>query len=168
MLHATRPHLAASAARPSPDRELVDIADYVSDRRVASDAAYTTARHCLMDSLGCAFLALDFAPAAALENLENLREDFAVYSDYGFYDAVNVDTGEVAEYYLALDQGMIMLAIGNYLRNDRLQFYFSHGEVEQAMRPLMAMEQFGAGVNGDGASVSALTWQPLQAALPVR
>jgi hypothetical protein len=106
-----------------------------------------------------AFLALDFAPAAALENLANLQADFDVYTDYGFYDAVNVDTGEVAEYYLALDQGMIMLAVGNYLRNDRLQHYFSHGAVEQAMRPLMAMEEFTAGVNGDGASLSALPWE---------
>jgi hypothetical protein len=90
------------------------------------------------------FLALEFAPEAALENLDNLAEDFAVYTELGFYDAVNVDTGQVAEYYLALDQGMIMLAIGNYLRNDRLQDYFSRGAVQEAMQPLMAMEEFTA------------------------
>jgi 2-methylcitrate dehydratase len=54
-------HQAASAERPPPDRELVDIARYVSDYQITSDAAYTTARHCLMDALGCAFLALRFA-----------------------------------------------------------------------------------------------------------
>jgi hypothetical protein len=114
------------------------------------------------------FLALDFAPQAALENLANLGEDFAIYTDYGFYDAVNVDTGELAESYLALDQGMIMLAVGNYLRNDRLQHYFVHGEVEQAMRPLMAMEEFTAGANGDGALFSSLDWARLQDATVLR
>ncbi len=109
------------------------------------------------------FLALDFAPAAALENLQNLREDFDVYTELGFYDAVNVDTGEVSHYYLALDQGMIMAALGNYLRNDRLQHYFTRGEIEQAIRPLLAMEQFTAGVSGDGAMTmmpQPAAWQP--------
>jgi hypothetical protein len=90
------------------------------------------------------FLALDFAPDAVLENLQNLRRDFDVYGAYGFYDSVNVDTGEVAGAYLALDQGMIMLAIANALRNDRMQHYFVHGEIEQAIRPLLAMESFTA------------------------
>jgi hypothetical protein len=94
-----------------------------------------------------AFLALDFAPRAALLNLQNLREDFDVYGDWGFWDAVNVDTGEVAYYVLALDQGMIMAALGNALRNDRLQEYFVKGEIEQAIEPLMEMEEFTAGVS---------------------
>ena len=72
---------------------------------------------------------LEFAPEEALANLEKLRNDFDVYTELGFYDAVNVNTGEVSPYYLALDQGMIMAALGNYLRNDRLEHYFTHGEV---------------------------------------
>ncbi|MBE2197508.1 MAG: hypothetical protein IAE79_02785, partial [Anaerolinea sp.] len=102
-------------------------------------------------------------PVYALENLQNLREDFDVYTELGFYDAVNVETGEVAQYYLALDQGMIMAALGNYLRNDRLQHYFTHGEIEQAIRPLLAMEQFTAGVSGAGATTlmpQPGAWQP--------
>jgi hypothetical protein len=91
------------------------------------------------------FLALDFAPQAALENLKNLREDFDVYGDLGFYDAVNVETGEVSRYHLALDQGMIMAAIANSLRYDLLQHYFTWGEVEQAIQPIMALEVFTAG-----------------------
>jgi len=46
--------------RPAPDRELVAIADYVADQRIESDVAFDTARHCLMDSLGCAILALKY------------------------------------------------------------------------------------------------------------
>jgi hypothetical protein len=92
-----------------------------------------------------AFLALDYAPDAALENLANLRSDFDAYGSGGFYDAINVGTGEVSRYYLALDQGMIMAAIANELRNDRLQHYFTRGPVENAIRPLLAMEEFTAG-----------------------
>jgi hypothetical protein len=91
------------------------------------------------------FLALRYAPHAALENLANLQADFDIYGPFGFWDAVNVDTGEVAYYVLALDQGMVMAALGNALRNDRLRHYFSHGEVERAVRPLIAMEEFTAG-----------------------
>jgi 2-methylcitrate dehydratase len=46
--------------RPAPDRELTDIARYVCDYRIDSDEAFDTARHCLMDSLACALLALDY------------------------------------------------------------------------------------------------------------
>jgi 2-methylcitrate dehydratase len=46
--------------RPQPDKELVDIANYVMDYQVASDLAYDTARFCLMDSLGCAMLAMQY------------------------------------------------------------------------------------------------------------
>jgi 2-methylcitrate dehydratase len=46
--------------RPAPDPELVAIATYVSAGAAASAEAFETARHCLMDSLGCAMLALQF------------------------------------------------------------------------------------------------------------
>jgi hypothetical protein len=91
------------------------------------------------------FLALPYARRAALENLANLRRDFDVYGEGGFFDAVNVDTGQVSRYWLALDQGMIMAAIANELTGDRLQRYFTRGAVEKAIRPLLAMEEFTAG-----------------------
>ena len=46
--------------RPDPDQFLVDIADYVNDFEIDSEEAYTTARYCLMDTLGCGLLALRF------------------------------------------------------------------------------------------------------------
>ena len=49
-----------SAERPAPDELLTLIADYVADRAIDSAEAYDTARLCLMDSLGCMFLALEF------------------------------------------------------------------------------------------------------------
>ena len=53
-------HVADSAVRPDPDQELVAIANYVADYVIDSDEAYDTARNCLMDTLGCGFLALRF------------------------------------------------------------------------------------------------------------
>src|SRR6056297_3034524 len=49
-----------SAKRPDPDQVLVDIADYVTGYEIDSDAAYDTARYCLMDTLGCGFLAMAY------------------------------------------------------------------------------------------------------------
>ena len=46
--------------RPQPDQVLIDIADYVCNYEILSNEAYDTARSCLMDTLGCGFLALKF------------------------------------------------------------------------------------------------------------
>ncbi|KZN67568.1 bifunctional 2-methylcitrate dehydratase/aconitate hydratase [Pseudoalteromonas luteoviolacea] len=48
------------ANRPDYDQEIQDIADYVINYKVESQEALDTARNCLMDSLGCGFLALRF------------------------------------------------------------------------------------------------------------
>lgn len=47
--------------KPDYDQELQAIADYVLSYKVTSDEAFETARLCLMDTLGCGILALDFA-----------------------------------------------------------------------------------------------------------
>ena len=81
-----------------------------------------------------------------MANLAALEADFpGLYGRGGFKDAVNVATGRIADRYLALDQGMIMASIANALRNDRLQHYFTRGEIEGAMKPLIEMEEFTAG-----------------------
>jgi len=91
------------------------------------------------------FLALDFAPEASLANIEKLSQDFDIYGAWGFWDAVNVATGQVSRSVLALDQGMIMMALGNALCHNRPQRYFADGIVEAAIRPLLAPEEFTAG-----------------------
>ncbi|HXY61535.1 MAG TPA: MmgE/PrpD family protein, partial [Nitrospirota bacterium] len=52
--------------RPGPDKVLVDIADYVCDYEITSDEAYTTARSCLMDTLGCGLEALGYPACTKL------------------------------------------------------------------------------------------------------
>jgi 2-methylcitrate dehydratase len=49
-----------SAERPAFDPALTTIAEYARDFRVTSQAAYDTARYCLMDTLACGFLALKY------------------------------------------------------------------------------------------------------------
>ncbi len=46
--------------RPDYDQEIQDIVDYVINYEVTSDLALETARHCLMDTIGCGLLALRF------------------------------------------------------------------------------------------------------------
>jgi 2-methylcitrate dehydratase len=52
--------------RAAPDALLVDIADYMVQYDIQSDIAYATARYCLMDSLGCAILALQYPACTKL------------------------------------------------------------------------------------------------------
>ena len=96
-----------------------------------------------------AFLALRYAPAATLANLRGLADDFpGLYTDLGFRDSVNVQTGAVSDSYLALDQGMIMGAIANELGDDVLRRSFVGPDVDGAIRPLIEIERFGAKPRG--------------------
>ncbi len=60
MFHVEACNMTDLNVRPEPDQEMVDIADYVVNHQITSEEAYNTARLCLMDSLGCAILALRF------------------------------------------------------------------------------------------------------------
>jgi len=55
-----------SNVRPKPDQVLKLIADYATKYEVKSDAAYETARYCLMDTLGCGFEALEYPACTKL------------------------------------------------------------------------------------------------------
>jgi 2-methylcitrate dehydratase len=53
-------HDLRSAERPEPDALLEAIASYARDFSIQSDAAYDTARYCLMDTLACGLQALKY------------------------------------------------------------------------------------------------------------
>jgi Ca2+-binding RTX toxin-like protein len=96
-----------------------------------------------------AFLGLRFAPAATRSNLSALEDDFTgLYTDLGFLDSVNVDTGVVSDAYLSLDQGMIMAALTNALGNDALRKAFATEQMKRALRPVIAVEEFNARPRG--------------------
>jgi 2-methylcitrate dehydratase len=52
--------------RPAPDKVLTDIADYALSFKVESDLAYSTARFCLIDTLGCGLEALEYPACTKL------------------------------------------------------------------------------------------------------
>ena len=52
--------------RPPYDQVLVDIADYVCSYTIESELAYTTARNCLIDTLGCGLEALEYPACTKL------------------------------------------------------------------------------------------------------
>ena len=55
-----------SNERPAPDKVLIDIADYALSYEIESDLAYTTARNCLIDTLGCGLEALEYPACTKL------------------------------------------------------------------------------------------------------
>lgn len=69
-------HTADVNDRPDYDPELQTLADYVLNFRAPSEEALTTARYCLMDTLGCGLLALRFP--ACTKHLGPLVEETTV------------------------------------------------------------------------------------------
>jgi hypothetical protein len=80
-----------------------------------------------------------------LANLAKLEQDFEIYDQWGFRDSVNVTSGVVSNYYLSLDQGIIMAAIGNELGHDMLRRAFATPDFKRALRPVISIEEFSAG-----------------------
>ena len=55
-----------SNERPAPDKVLIDIADYALGYEIKSELAYSTARACLIDTLGCGLEALEYPACTKL------------------------------------------------------------------------------------------------------
>src|SRR2546428_7281133 len=55
-----------SNVRPERDKVLVDVGDCVVKYKVTSKEAYETARHCLIDTLGCGLEALSYPACTKL------------------------------------------------------------------------------------------------------
>ncbi len=90
------------------------------------------------------FLAMMHEPRQAFVNLVRIQDRLHAYGPGGFYDAVAVRSGTIAKRYLSLDQSMIMGALGNVLAGQVVRANFATAPVERVLRPLLAMEQFGA------------------------
>jgi hypothetical protein len=89
-----------------------------------------------------AALALAEFPTQALADLRRLAERYDVYGSYGFYDAVDPQTGRVAYKYLTLDQSMIFLALANHLADHAVQKRFAADPIMQRVIPMLAAENF--------------------------
>lgn len=87
------------------------------------------------------FLALEYAPIEAKKNIKALLA-LDCYGKYGFYDSVNVKSGQVAKAYLALDQGMILTSIANYMKHGVIRNYFHHDPIGRNPEELLRKEEF--------------------------
>jgi Putative glucoamylase/Protein of unknown function (DUF3131) len=93
-----------------------------------------------------AFLAMQYEPLQAYDNLVKIERELKAYGEGGFYDAVAVKSGLIAKRYLSLDQAMVLGSIGNVFCDNVIRRHFIKGEVQSKIRPLIGMEEFGAGV----------------------
>jgi hypothetical protein len=89
-----------------------------------------------------AFLGLRYAPEATRADLARLAAMPDMYGKWGFRDSVNVQTRQVSDAYLSLDQGMIMASLGNALGDDVLRRAFAGREEERALKPVIGVEEF--------------------------
>ncbi|MCM8774908.1 MAG: DUF3131 domain-containing protein [Candidatus Omnitrophica bacterium] len=87
------------------------------------------------------FLALDTLPMQAIDNIRRFLK-FDSYGEYGFYDSVNVRTKKVNAQYLALDQGMSLIAICNYLKNGSIKERFHADPIGKKPEHLLKGESF--------------------------
>ncbi len=114
-------------------------------------------------------LALSTFPTEALANLRRLIDHYDIYGEYGFYDAVDPLSEQVAYRYLALDQGMILIAIANHLTGGVVQKHFAADPIGRKVLPLLALETFfgpeGAGPGCDQPPPAATTDVNAEAAL---
>jgi hypothetical protein len=82
--------------------------------------------------------ALSSFPYTPDESMEALKFFYYIYGDklwgnYGFYDAFNITEGWVANSYLAIDQGPIIIMIENYRTGLLWDLFMSAPEVQTAM-----------------------------------
>lgn len=95
-----------------------------------------------------AFLALMHERDEAFANLVRIEDELDAYGPGGFLDAVATRSGTLARRHLSLDQAMVLGSIGNVLGRDIVRRAFSTREVERALRPVIGVEEFGAGLAG--------------------
>ena len=89
------------------------------------------------------FLALEIVPEKAVSNLRSfLRVYPDIYGEYGFYDSVDIKTGEVSKKYLCLDQAMILVALNNYLNGGIIRNRFHNDEIGRRAEYLLGIEEF--------------------------
>ena len=87
-------------------------------------------------------LALAVTPESAVANLRALAGTYDIYGDFGFYDAVDPRSGEVAYKYLTLDQSMLFIAIANYLDHGKIPQRLASDAILQQVLPMIGMEEF--------------------------
>jgi hypothetical protein len=88
-------------------------------------------------------LALAATPGPAIKNLRTLAERYpASYGAWGFYDALDPKSGQIALSYLSLDQAMLLVAIANHLADHVVQRAFAADPIAARALPILADDRF--------------------------
>jgi len=87
-------------------------------------------------------LALGVAPAEAAAELRQLAARYDSYGEYGFYDAVDPRSGQVAHAYLALDQAMTFISAANYLKDGCIRRRFAADPIAARALAVIGEERF--------------------------
>lgn len=93
------------------------------------------------------FLALEFNPEEALNNIKKLDKKYKAFSnELGFCDAVNPRKREIHRAYLTLDNAMIMLSIDNYVNNGLIRNRFHSHPWIKRVEGLLKDERMEVGI----------------------
>jgi len=87
-------------------------------------------------------LALPFMPDEVINNIKTMLRLYDIYGEYGLYDSVDVDSGEVSYRYLCLDQGMILIQINNYINNGMMRRRFHNDPIAKRVVDIIKIEEF--------------------------
>jgi len=89
------------------------------------------------------FLALLVSPEEAIRNLRKILELYPeIYGEYGFYDSINLSSGELTKKYLLLNQAMSFIALNNYLNNNIIPKRIEKSEFGKKIKCLLKAEKF--------------------------
>jgi hypothetical protein len=86
-----------------------------------------------------ALLAVD--EKTVMSNLRSLLKDHPdMMGEYGLYDSFDMERNTVTKKYLALDQGMLLIALCNYLNNDSIRKRFENDAIFKKTKGFIAAE----------------------------
>lgn len=89
-----------------------------------------------------AFLGLLTLREESVDNIKKMISDYEIYGEYGPYDSFGVKSGKVSYKYLALDQGMLLVALNNYLNEGAIQRRFCADPIAQKAKEVLEIEKF--------------------------
>jgi hypothetical protein len=89
-----------------------------------------------------AFLALMTLEKEAVANIKRMINDYEIYGEYGPYDSFGIRSGRISQKYLALDEGMILIALNNYLNDGVIQERFQADAIAKKAQDLLKIEKF--------------------------
>lgn len=86
------------------------------------------------------FLALEALPQDAIQNIRKLLQ-YEIYGECGFYDSITFPKQNTNYQYLALDEGMVLIPIANFLKKGTIKKYFHRDSIGKNIEDLLKKEK---------------------------